>query len=352
MRMTTRWRRAAGIALAALVLDLATLSPPVSAKAGVPLTTTVFADLAEKHGPAVVNIDTLSRRRVRVMPLFGVPESRIQEARGLGSGFIVDANGLILTNNHVIQGANEVMVTLDDGRKFPAKLVGRDPALDLAVIDINAKGLPTLTFANDDSVRVGDWVMAMGSPLGLDKTVTKGIVSALNRSIALNESVQFIQTDAPINPGNSGGPLLNLSGQVIGVNTAVAAQAQGIGFAIPAGVARHALEDLRKYGRIRRAWLGLGLQEVTPERAEQAGLHPGLVIMEIYAGTGAAKVGLQEGDVLLKLDGTATPNIGALRRIITRKEPGQSVSATILRKGRQQTLTIPLSDMPSEPTPQ
>jgi S1-C subfamily serine protease len=172
----------------------------------------------------------------------------------------------------------------------------------------------------------------------------------MNRSIALNESVQFIQTDAPINPGNSGGPLLNLSGQVIGVNTAVAAQAQGIGFAIPASIAKHALDDIRKYGRIRRAWLGVGLQEITPQRARQAGLHPGLIVMEIYRGTGAAKADLQEGDVLLNVDGTATPDIGALRRVITRKEPGQTVAVTILRSGKQRKVTIALSDMPAEPT--
>jgi S1-C subfamily serine protease len=344
--------RVAGILAALIVAAGAGLPLPVSARQSVPLTTTIFADLAEKHAPAVVNIDTVARRRIRVLPLFGTPESRIQEQRGLGSGFIVDPNGLILTNNHVIQGASEVVVTLDDGRKFPAKVIGRDPSLDLAVLDINAKGLPTLSFANDDTVRVGDWVMAMGSPLGLDKTVTKGIVSAMNRSIALNESVQFIQTDAPINPGNSGGPLLNLSGQVIGVNTAVAAQAQGIGFAIPASLAKHALDDIRRYGRIRRAWLGMGLQEVTPERAEQAGVHPGLIVMEVYRGTGAAKVGLQEGDVLLSVDNQQTPTISHLRKVISRKEPGQTVPVTVLRDGKQLKVSITLSDMPTELNPE
>ncbi|MBC7543108.1 MAG: trypsin-like peptidase domain-containing protein [Candidatus Sericytochromatia bacterium] len=352
MAVIKDWLRAGhrGLTVVLLAGTLAVpLTAPTPVQAAAPLTVDTFADLAEMAGPAVVNIDTVARRQVQVMPHpFGAPELRSFEQRGLGSGFIVDSSGLIVTNNHVIQGATQVIVTLSDGRKFPAKLVGRDPLLDLAVLKVEATGLPVLRFATDSSVRVGDWVMALGSPLGLDKTVTKGIVSALHRRVAINESVQFIQTDAPINPGSSGGPLINMSGQVIGVNTAVAAQAQGIGFAIPAGVTKQALDQLRAHGTVRRPWLGVGIQEVTPERARQAGLQPGLMVIEVYKGTGAARAGLTDGDILVSVDGVAVPNIAALRAVIQRKRPGDKVTVTLLRDGKRRQVSMTLSDMPDE----
>lgn len=327
-------------------LPLAVPQPGLAAPA---LTADTFADLAEKAGPSVVNIDTVAQRQVRVVPYpFGAPESRTLEQRGLGSGFLVESNGLIVTNNHVVQGATTVLVTLNDGRKFTARVLGRDAVVDIAVIKIEATGLPVLRFAKDDGVRVGQWVLALGSPLGLDKTVTTGIVSALHRRVAINEAVQFIQTDASINPGSSGGPLIDLAGRVIGVNTAMAAQAQGISFAIPASVVTHTLDEVKAHGRIRRSWLGVGIQEITPERARQAGLTPGLMVMEAYRGTGAAKAGLTEGDIIVAVDGTAVPNIAALRKTIVRKAPGDKVTVTIVRDGQRRTVPMTLSDMPDE----
>ena len=342
------WQR--GLLVVVLAGALALPGGPTrAAVAATPLTFDTFVDLAEKVGPSVVNIDTVARRKVEVVPFpFGAPESRFLEQRGLGSGFIVEPNGLILTNNHVVQGATQVLVTLSDGRKFPARVVGRDPVVDLAVLKIEAGGLPVLPFANDAAVKVGQWVLAVGSPLGLDKTVTKGIVSALHRRVAINESVQFIQTDAPINPGNSGGPLIDMAGRVIGVNTAIAAQAQGIGFAIPASVARRTLDELRSHGKVSRPWLGVGIQEVTPERARQAGVPPGLLVIEAYPGTGAARAGLTVGDILVAVDGVPVPTINALRQVILRKAPGDKVIVTLIRDGKHLTVTMVLSEMPDE----
>jgi serine protease Do len=346
------WLRCGRRGLAIILVAIATALPVVTSLPGLAaqvLTADTFADLAEKAGPSVVNIDTVAQRQVRVIPFpFGAPESRVLEQRGLGSGFVVESDGLIVTNNHVIQGATQMLVTLNDGRRFTARLIGRDTVVDIAVLKIAATGLPVLHFAKDDGVRVGEFVLAMGSPLGLDKTVTSGIVSALHRRVAINEAVQFIQTDASINPGSSGGPLIDLSGRVIGVNTAIAAQAQGIGFAIPAGVVRHTLEEVKAHGRIRRPWLGVGIQEVTPERGRQAGLPQGLMVMQAYNGTGAARAGLTEGDIIVAVDGVPVPTIGALRQVMQRKAPGDKVTVTIVRDGERRQANMTLSDMPDE----
>lgn len=337
----------AGMLAIGLALGTVGTAPPVLA-APPALGLNAIADLVERAAPAVVNIDTITRQRVRVSPIFGPSQTRVQERRGLGSGFILRADGLIVTNNHVVAGASEVLVTLNDGRQFEAKVIGRDAPYDLAVLKIDARGLPKLDWADFHKVRVGEWVVAMGSPLGLDKTVTQGIVSALNRNVAVVESVPFIQTDAAINPGNSGGPLLDLDGRVVGVTTAVAAGAQGIGFAIPADLAKEAVTELVTRGRIRRPWLGIGISPITPERAKQAGLPAGLYVMEIYAQTGAAMADLRPGDVIVAIGGKPVRSLFEMRQVMQQHSPGDRVTLTVVRDGRQRSVTVQLSELPAE----
>lgn len=319
-----------------------------------------IADLVDRVGPAVVNIDTVSRRQVPTMqmnpfsledffnggPTFQRRQQTIQQ-KGVGSGFIVRDNGLIVTNNHVVAGASELYVTLPDGRKFKGKLVGTDPGTDLALVKIDGKDLPSLKLADPKSLRVGQWTVAIGSPLGLQHTVTAGILSAMDREVSLNNRVGFLQTSAPINPGNSGGPLLNMRGEVIGVNTAVAARAQGIGFAVPVDTVSRVIPQLESKGRVDRAWLGVGLRDLPEDR--QSMFFPadaGVIVAQVDPRGPSAKAGLKEGDVVLELNGKGVKNAHELIIAVNTLKVGDKVALLVSREGQKKNLQVTLGQMP------
>ena len=311
-----------------------------------------IADLAQKVAPAVVSIDIVKQQpnpMGQLDPFFhqfysralkGVPP--YFEAKGIGSGFLVSPDGLIVTNHHVTQEATSIQVTLTDGKTFEGKVLATDPASDLSLVKISGHGLPTLPLATTEHLRVGEWVVAIGSPLGLSTTVTAGIISALHRDVAFNEHVSFIQTDAPINPGNSGGPLVNLDGQVVGINTAIAAKAQGIGFAIPAEAVAFALQEYRTKGKIEQPWLGVVLWPEASSRPAPTGV----LIRAIAPDSPAFKAGLQPGDRILQFDHLAVHSPSQIIRALWHHDVGDAVSLQIDRKGRLQDLTITLQALP------
>ncbi len=319
----------------------------------------IIADLVEKVGPAVVNIDTVSRRTVvqqPIHPFFGFdpfsgesrPQTRTYEQKGVGSGFIIDPKGLVVTNDHVVRKANDLTVTLPDGRKFKGKVIGRDAASDLALVKIDGKDLPSLKLAHPDSIRVGQWVVAIGSPLGLKYSVTAGILSAVNRE-GIKNRVGFLQTDAPINPGNSGGPLMNLQGEVIGVNTAIIQGAQGIGFAVPVDTVSRVVPQLETKGRVERAWLGVGLADLPEDRSRM--FYPaeyGALVARIEPKSPADKAGLNEGDVIMAVDGQKIEDSAALMRSVSAMNIGDKAKVTVNRRGQTKELTITLGKMPEQ----
>jgi len=319
-----------------------------------------IADLVDKVGPAVVNIDTVSQRTVPVTMFnpfgmdgfFGSPFQQRQqtiEQKGVGSGFILRDNGLVVTNNHVIAGANELTVALPDGRKFKGKVIGTDPGSDLALVRIDAKNLPFLKLADPKSLRVGQWTVAIGSPLGLTHSVTAGILSAMDREVAVNNRVSFLQTSAPINPGNSGGPLLNMRGEVIGVNTRVAAHAQGIGFAVPVETVARVLPELESKGKIERAWLGVGLKDL-PDRKDTM-FYPaehGAIIAGVVPNGPAARAGLLQGDVVQKLNGKEIKSARDLMLAVGNLKSGDKVELLVSRDGQKKTLNATLGAMPDK----
>lgn len=320
-----------------------------------------FADLAQKVQSAVVNISTSKKMRgPRMMMPFphmgpgdpfdqffekffeGMPKEQTQ--RSLGSGFVIDKNGTILTNNHVVSQADEIEVQLSDGKKYKGKVVGVDEKTDIAVIRIKAdKELPYVELGSSKEMRPGDWVMAIGNPFGLEHTVTIGVVSAVGRAIGGGPYAKFIQTDASINPGNSGGPLFNLKGEVIGINTMIYAAGQGIGFAIPIDLAKSLVPQLVEKGVVSRGWMGIAIQEVTPELAKSFGLRDdekGALIAEVYEGSPAANGGLQRGDVVVEYNGKKIEEPYDLSLEVGETEPGKDIKVTILRGGKRQELSI------------
>ncbi|HFE39166.1 MAG TPA: DegQ family serine endoprotease [Gammaproteobacteria bacterium] len=311
-----------------------------------------LAPMLKKVTPAVVNISTKSHVKMQQNPLlndpffrrfFNVPEMpQQQERQALGSGVIVDADkGYILTNNHVIKNADEITVTLKDKRHFEAKVIGADPGADLAVIKIKAKHLTQLSMADSDAVEVGDFVVAIGNPFGLEQTVTSGIVSALGRSgLGIEGYENFIQTDASINPGNSGGALIDLNGKLIGVNTAIVGPGGGnvgIGFAIPSNMARGIMDQLIDYGEVRRGQLGVVVQDVTPELGEALGIEhrSGAVIAQVIKGSAADKAGLKVGDVVTALNDKAIQSSAQLRNAVGLMRVGKKIKLEIVRDGRK-----------------
>ncbi|MBI6546345.1 MAG: trypsin-like peptidase domain-containing protein [Cyanobacteria bacterium NC_groundwater_1444_Ag_S-0.65um_54_12] len=319
-----------------------------------------IADLVERVVPAVVNIDTVSKQRnplYEFSPFFQDPffgpfgfNTRQREPyvirKGVGSGFIIDPEGLVVTNNHVVAGATERFVTLSDGKKYKGKVVGTDPGTDLALIKIAAKNLPILPLADHKNLRVGQVVIAIGSPLGLQHTVTSGILSAMNR-MEVNPRVNFLQTDAPINRGNSGGPLLNLRGEVIGVNTAIAREGQGIGFAIPVSTLQAVIPQLRANGTVERPWLGVGLRDLPEDRNKM--FFPsdtGALIAEVMPDSPAAKAGLQTGDVVLEVDGKVIRNFGEVIWTVAQRKKGDQLRLLISREGQKKAITVTLEKMP------
>ncbi|QQR79449.1 MAG: DegQ family serine endoprotease [Deltaproteobacteria bacterium] len=274
-----------------------------------------------------------------------MPQQRPQKS--LGSGFIINNDGYILTNNHVVEGADEVQVLVDDKKKYDAKIIGTDPKTDVAVIKIEAKGLPFVSLGDSDQLQVGEWVMAVGNPFGLDHTVTAGIVSAKGRVIGAGPYDDFIQTDASINPGNSGGPLFNTKGEVIGVNTAIVASGQGIGFAIPINMAKNLIPQLISSGKVTRAWLGVGIQDITPELAKSFNLSDenGALISNIFPGSPAEKGGIKTGDIIRKFNGKDIKQSHDLPSMVALLPVGQEVEMELLRDGKDMTLKVKLGEM-------
>jgi serine protease Do/serine protease DegQ len=331
----------AGIAAAAL--------PPAQGGLGIPTLAPLIAEVT----PAVVNISTVSRAPAETNPLlrdpffrrfFDIPDRPQREERAAGSGVIVNArSGLVLTNNHVIRGAQEIVVTLKDRRQFKAKLVGADPGTDIAVLKIDAQNLKALPLGDSDRLNVGDYVLAIGNPFGLGQTVTSGIVSALGRTgLNIEGYEDFIQTDAPINPGNSGGALVSLRGELIGINTAIigpAGGSVGIGFAVPANIARAVMEQIVRYGEVRRGRMGLQTQELTPELARSLGiaLLDGALVTNVDPGSPAERAGLRRGDLITAANGHPVRGPADLRVKVGLVPIGEEVEFRFLRDGRALT---------------
>ena len=351
--------------------------PPQAAVQQVTEASNAFVAIAEHVTPAVVSIQMERQARPVKAPrgqqvppgmedFFKQFDPRQQQQQqpmeGSGSGFLVTADGYILTNNHVVADADKLTVTLLDKRVFKAKVIGRDPTTDVAVIKIDGTNFPTISFGNDDKSRVGEWVLAVGNPLGLDFTVTAGIISAKGRSGQLRNLyasqyaiVDYIQTDAAINPGNSGGPLVNSHGDVIGINSAIASGTgyySGYGFAIPISLAKTVMNDLIQYGRVRRAILGVSISDLRPEDAQAAGLKE---IRGALVGGGtpgqsspAEQAGIEAGDVIVAIDGTPVDRVAQLQRIIRVHKPGESVSVDVMRYGQKHSYKVKLAEAPNE----
>ncbi len=329
---------------------LAASALPVAAQP--PAGATNFVGLVNRVSPAVVNIDVIRRvrRQIPGWPEEGGPGGSSRVRRGVGSGFLIERNGLIVTNSHVVQGQPDLVVTLWNGRTYKAKLLGNDPLTDIALLKIEAAGVPTLTLGNSDTAHVGEWVLALGSPLGLQRTVTAGIISSTNREVAINERMAFLQTDAAINPGNSGGPLVNMAGQVIGINTAIAADAQGIGFAIPINALKLIVNDLKTKGHVVRAWLGVSFAGITPELAErfpELKGQKGVVVAEVVSGSPAALAGLKTEDIITAVDGKPIESARDLVGIMAVHKPGDRIKLTYRRGGQARTTTLSLGTMPA-----
>jgi len=327
-----------------------------------------FADLANQLLPTVVNIattQTLKPAAAQAALPDLPPGSPLQDlfkefqkqnnvprhVTSLGSGFVIDPSGLIVTNNHVIDDADQITVTLNDGTSLPAKLIGRDAKTDLALLRVKPKSpLPFAKFGDSDHARVGDWVIAIGNPFGLGSTVTAGIVSARNRDIAAGPYDDFIQTDAPINRGNSGGPLFDMDGNVVGVNSAIfspSGGSVGIGFSIPSNLASEVIDQLRKFGVTKRGWIGVRIQQVTPDIAEGLGLPTtaGALVAEVTPGGPAAKAGVQNGDLITGFDGKPVPDSRTLPRVVADTAVGKTVNIDVWRKGRKQALHIQIAKL-------
>lgn len=322
-----------------------------------------FSDLAKRVSSSVVNISTTKNARRRVPPGFRrMPNDPFfddffehffqgpgMEApqKSLGSGFIMNSEGYILTNNHVVEGADEIQVMVDGKQKYDGKIVGSDSKTDLAVIKITAPNLPSAPLGDSDQMQVGDWVMAVGNPFGLDHTVTAGIISAKGRVIGAGPYDDFIQTDASINPGNSGGPLFNLKGEVIGVNTAIVAAGQGIGFAIPINMAKDLVPQLISKGKVTRAWLGVGIQDITPELAKSFKLpdEKGALVSNVFANSPAEKSGLKSGDVIRAFDGKPIGESRDLPTMVAREPVGKTSTMTVLRDGKEMAVQVTLGEM-------
>ena len=322
-----------------------------------------FTTAADRVTPAVVNVSAVPRKQSaeetpeRFREFFGEEfyerffrRRPREEARASGSGVLVDPRGYVLTNNHVIENAQDITVRLSDGRKFTAKLVGRDPKTDLAVLKVDAPALlPVAELGDSDQLRVGQWAIAIGNPFGLDRTVTVGIVSATARNrVGVATYENFIQTDASINPGNSGGPLLNLDGKVIGINTAIVAAGQGIGFSIPINQAKEVMRQLIASGRVVRGWLGIAIQDVTDELAGTFGVREGVLVAEVMKGGPAEAAGVRQGDVIVELNGAPIKEVPELQRRVAAVAPGQPVRLKVIRERKPVALSVTVTEMPAE----
>jgi serine protease Do len=333
-----------------------------------------FVEVVKKAQPSVVNVTTEKTVTVKPWERYGEdffkgspfedffkgfgfsPREKGKEyrhkQRSGGSGVIVDKEGYILTNNHVVEGADKVKIRLNDGREFTAIVKGQDSRTDLAVLYIKAKDLPVATLGDSDKLEVGEWAIAIGSPFGLEHTVTVGVISAKGRTgLGTGTYEDFIQTDASINPGNSGGPLINIDGEVVGINAMIIQPGTGIGFAIPINMAKQILNDLIKQGKVVRPWLGISVQDLTPEMAEQFQVKEkeGVIVAQIHQGTGAEKAGLASGDIMKSVDDKAIKNTNELIKEIQKKKVGQKVKLNVVREGKPMTIEVALTAMPDKP---
>jgi serine protease Do len=310
-----------------------------------------FTELVEKQGPAVVNISATESARSLPGNHPTLPEG--QEPKATGSGFIISADGYILTNSHVVDDAQEVTVKLTDRQEFKARVVGSDKRTDVALLKIEATGLPTVTMGDPNRLKVGEWVAAIGSPFGLENTVTAGIVSAKGRSLPQENYVPFIQTDAAINPGNSGGPLFNLKGEVVGINSQIYSRSggyMGLAFAIPIDVALDVKNQLLSKGKVSRGWLGVVIQEVSKELADSFGLAKpgGALVAAMEKGGPAEKAGLERSDVVLKFDGKPIQSSSELPRAVGPTKPGSKVIVQVWRKGATKDINLVVGEMPMD----
>ena len=372
------------VALAVPMMLGAALNLPVAAQAQAPAAPVVrglpdFTDLVEQVGPAVVNIRTVERvraggrsgpgdeemqeffRRFFGIPLPGTPRqgprqepqepSEREVPRGVGSGFIISADGFVMTNAHVVDGAYEVLVTLTDKREFKARIVGADKRTDVAVVKIEASGLPAVRIGDVSRLKVGEWVMAIGSPFGLENTVTAGIVSAKQRDTG--DYLPFIQTDVAVNPGNSGGPLINMRGEVVGINSQIYSRSggfMGISFAIPIDEAMRVSEQLRANGRVTRGRIGVQIDQVSKDVAESIGLGKpqGALVRGVESGSPADKAGVEAGDIITRFDGRAIEKASDLPRLVGNTKPGTRSALTVFRRGQTRDLSITIAELEPE----
>ncbi|HKI48027.1 MAG TPA: DegQ family serine endoprotease [Desulfobacteria bacterium] len=346
-----------------------------------PLGSNIFVEIAKKQNPAVVNISTKTKRRARPPrpprnpnapggkdpfqdfydKFFGDRDKKPRA--GMGSGFVIDKEGYILTNNHVIDGADEIVVLIEDGdsveKEYDAKLIGTDSKTDIALIklvlkDGDKKSFPALSLGDSDKLEVGEWVVAIGNPFGLSHTVTVGVVSAKERNIGSGPYDEFIQTDASINPGNSGGPLMNIKGEVIGINTAIISGNTGgnvgIGFAIPINVAKDILKDLKEKGTVTRGWLGVMIQKITPDLAESFNLDrtEGALVGDVIPNSPAEKAGIKRGDVIVTFDNEEVKTMEALPKIVGSTTPGKAVKVEVIRDGKKKVLDVTIAILKDE----
>ena len=331
-----------------------------------------FVDVAQHVRPAVVHLGTIQKAKSRRGPnlpqgnedpffrdffnqFFGSegPDQRSEFRRpGLGSGVIIDKRGLVLTNFHVVKGADEILIRLSDKREYRGQILGTDPKTDLAVVRFQPDHeLTVATLGNSDALRVGEWAIAIGNPFGLDQTVTVGVISATGRSdVGIATYENFIQTDASINPGNSGGPLVNLKGEVIGVNTAIVAAGQGIGFAIPINMVKRVVDQLVDKGKVVRGWLGVALQPLSQDLAQSLGLAgtSGAVVGSTITGSPAAQAGLQQGDVIIAYDRTPIEDYRHVQRLVAETRVGKSVTLQIVRKKQKMDVAVTIAEVPEE----
>lgn len=377
---TKTLKPAAVIAAAAIAFSGALLSTTPAVASGLAPQATVattqlpdFVQLVEKYGKGVVNISTVREARVvegadpfgfderhaEIFRRFGFPfpfgggPRQEPERRGTGSGFIISADGLILTNHHVVDGADEIKVRLTDNREFTGKVLGSDAKTDIAVVKIEAKDLPYLTMGNSDELKVGEWVAAIGSPFGLDNTVTSGIVSAKSRKLPSDQYVPFIQTDVAVNPGNSGGPLFNMKGEVVGINSQIFSTSggfMGLSFAIPSNLAMQIKDQLVKNGKVTRGRIGVVIQSVTQDLAESFGMKApkGAIVSQVEKDGPAAKAGLQEGDIITAVNGKAIDDSVDMPVIIGSMAPGSIAKLSIIRNNKDMTLDVKVEEAPNE----
>jgi serine protease Do len=356
-----RVKKCAGLLL--LVVGVLALAQP--AQAASQYVDNPVVQIVKDVSPAVVNIDVeaVSTRSSLPLPFRDDPVfkrffgeefrrfSRSVPMKGRGSGFIVTKEGQILTNNHVVEGADKITVTLSDGKIYDAEVLGRDPTFDLAVIKIDPdSALTTLELGDSESIEVGEWVVAIGNPYGLEHTVTVGVISAKNRSIhaqGINFD-GFLQTDAAINPGNSGGPLIDMAGKVIGINTAIVPYAQGLGFAIPVDMAKQIMNDLVTYGKVKRGWLGISVQNLTREFADAYNIEEesGIIVGDVFADSAAERAGLQRGDVIVSVNNEAVKDTQWFVNKVRSQAPGATLRMKVIRSGKSTTVTAKLDEIP------